>query len=167
MLSLILLSLGPALLFGADSADRAVRVLEQRCLSCHNAATRMAGVQLTSSAEVLSHKAKLVAAIGYAGKIKMPPTGALPADEAAALRTWLDAGAPFAAKPGTSTVAAPALWSNRGRVWGTWGPVALAVTERGAWDTVSPPGRQKTRGGEGSNVVQAHHNIGHPPRGSF
>ncbi len=106
---LLLLSLGiPCSVFAATT-DGALRILEQRCHSCHGASTRMAGIQLTSTAEVVTYKDRILGAINYTGKIKMPPTGKLTAEETAAIKTWIEAGAPWAAtgaKP-----AGPSHWS--------------------------------------------------------
>ncbi|MBL8213466.1 MAG: DUF1553 domain-containing protein [Bryobacterales bacterium] len=98
----------PVFVFAATS-DGALRILEQRCHSCHSASTRMAGIQLTSAPEVLTYKDRILGAINYTGKIKMPPTGRLSAEESAAVKAWLEAGAPWTAtgaKP-----AGPSHWS--------------------------------------------------------
>ncbi|MFN7919116.1 MAG: DUF1549 and DUF1553 domain-containing protein [Bryobacteraceae bacterium] len=89
--------------FGADDSTRAVAVVQQRCLQCHSAQTKMAGVQLTSTGEVTAVRDRLLAAIAYTGKIKMPPTGQLAAAEAALLKSWIEQGAPWTSNQERST----------------------------------------------------------------
>jgi len=91
---LLLLPAAGGFLSAADLAPAAVKILEQRCHGCHNARMQMAGVLLGSTAEVSSVKDRLIAAIAYTGKVKMPPTGALSAGEAKTLTDWVLAGAP-------------------------------------------------------------------------
>ena len=65
----------------------------------------MAGVRLTTSQEVIQNKDRILAAISYTGRIKMPPTGQLNAEDMSALREWIQSGAPWspaaATKPGS------------------------------------------------------------------
>src|SRR5687768_5889960 len=81
-----------------------------KCQSCHGAQMQMGGIRLTTTQEVLQNKDRVLAAIEYKGKIKMPPTGQLPALEAAALRDWIAAGAPWSQ---ATPVAAPQWWAFR------------------------------------------------------
>ncbi len=123
----------------ADPPSRAVSILEQRCHQCHDAKTKMAGVDLASSASVTALRAKIEAAIGYSGKIKMPPAGALPAEESAVLRAWLGLGAPWP-RAGTKPVSGGQWWSFRppvkpaipaGKVNPIDGFIAAKLSERG------------------------------------
>lgn len=114
--------------FAADdtAAARAVSILEQRCHQCHGAKTKMGGVQLTSSGDVQPLKERLVAAIGYQGKVKMPPAGALSAQESAAIRQWIADGANWPSVSGSTGAAKPAsTW------WAFRAPVRPAVPEPG------------------------------------
>ncbi|MBY0506719.1 MAG: DUF1549 and DUF1553 domain-containing protein [Bryobacteraceae bacterium] len=77
----------------ADSPTDAVAVLANKCQQCHNAQMQMAGVRLTSTADLLQHRDKVLAAVAYTGKVKMPPTGKLAAAEQSLLSAWLSAGA--------------------------------------------------------------------------
>ncbi len=95
----------PLLASAQDPGAQAVAVLEQRCHQCHDARTRMAGIALTSSAEVTAARDRIVAAIGYQAKVKMPPNGRLGSGEAAALTSWIGAGAPWKAGTGASRAA--------------------------------------------------------------
>jgi len=63
---------------------------------------RMGGVKLDSRSDVAAVTGRMAAALGYEGRVKMPPSGKLPADELALLREWLEAGAewPSAAPAG-------------------------------------------------------------------
>ena len=91
-------------------AQSPTQILESRCLSCHSAQARMSGVQLTSTADVTKVKDRLLNAISYASKVKMPPGGALPAAESATLTKWIADGAPWAT---TATIKAPTWWAFR------------------------------------------------------
>ena len=111
-LRLSLLTFAAAIVLAAqDQASRAIQVLQSRCLSCHSAQTRMAGVQLTSTADVTPLKARLLAALTYSGKVKMPPSGPLPAAESEVLAKWVDDGAVWTAAP--PTAATPNWWAFR------------------------------------------------------
>jgi len=98
--------------FSAVTPDEAVNLLRRRCHQCHSAATRMGNVQLTNTGDVLQSKDRILAAITHTGKVKMPPTGPLPADEAATLREWIAAGAPWSSAQPTATQQ-PTHWSFR------------------------------------------------------
>lgn len=100
-------------LSGADLAGEAVAVLEKRCHQCHNSKTQMAGVKLTSTSEVTAVRDKLLAAVSYSGKIKMPPTGALAAGEVQALTAWLAAGAAWPKEARAAGSGAPVWWAFR------------------------------------------------------
>jgi hypothetical protein len=104
-----ILASGAAVLY-ADTNTDAVAVLAAKCQQCHNGLMQMAGVRLTSTADLTANRDKVLAAIAYTGKIKMPPTGKLTADESKLLSTWLAAGAiwPSNAKPVTK---APTWWA--------------------------------------------------------
>ncbi len=95
----------------------AVAVLESRCHQCHAAKTRLGGVLLTSTAGVNAVAGRLREAIGYAGKIKMPPAGKLSAEESAILEKWLANGAKWpataAAVASSGQQNAPAHWAFR------------------------------------------------------
>lgn len=70
----------------------------------------MAGVRFTNAEEVLRHREKILAALEYAGKVKMPPTGALAEAEVKFLREWMNEGAKWPASAGATQ---PAWWSFR------------------------------------------------------
>ena len=97
----------------AQEDPRATQILESRCLSCHSAQARMAGIQLTSTDDVMRVKDRLLTAIGYGGNIKMPPTGALPAAESGTLIQWIANGAPWTAAT-----------KSKGPTWWAFRPVA-------------------------------------------
>jgi len=79
----------------ADLFEARVRpVLASRCQACHNATQRMGAVDLATGA-ALPDPARFLAAIGYEGKVKMPPAGRLPAEEMDALRQWASQGLPW------------------------------------------------------------------------
>jgi len=93
----------------ADFFERNVRpVLLNRCSACHGEKVSMAGLNLTTPGGFLKGadsgpvvvpgdpgSSRLLRAIGYAGKIKMPPTGKLPDAEIDALTKWVEMGAPW------------------------------------------------------------------------
>ena len=87
--------LAAASLAFAETNSDAVAVLAAKCQQCHNQQMQMAGVRLTSTADLTVNRDRVLAAIAYTGKVKMPPTGKLAAADAALLSTWLAAGAVF------------------------------------------------------------------------
>lgn len=87
---------------GAPAEPDAIAILSSRCLSCHNAEKRAGGIDLGSSrhaAAVLAGgaRSRLMQAVSSG---RMPPQGAkLRREELAAMRTWLERGAPYPATP--------------------------------------------------------------------
>jgi hypothetical protein len=79
----------------AGFEERVRPVLAAKCLACHSGTAAMAGVDFASGAGVSKAAERLAAAISYDGKVKMPPTGKLRADELGALSEWARAGAPW------------------------------------------------------------------------
>jgi len=78
---------------GALFEARVRPVLVERCQSCHGGKTPMAGVDLTTAAGARKAADRLVSAISYEGRVKMPPSGKLADGERAALAEWVRAGA--------------------------------------------------------------------------
>ncbi|MBM3757752.1 MAG: DUF1553 domain-containing protein [Acidobacteria bacterium] len=72
-------------------------VLATQCQTCHNAKVQTAGVDLTSEAGFRKVSARLLDVTSYSGRVKMPPSGKLPASDIAALGDWIRAGAPWPA----------------------------------------------------------------------
>ncbi len=69
------------------------QILTKRCLSCHNASSRMGNLSLATRADaerVLSGRL-----LDRIEKGQMPPGGGLPAQERDELKAWLAAGAPW------------------------------------------------------------------------
>jgi mono/diheme cytochrome c family protein len=95
-------------------------VFAENCQGCHNAKLKSGGLDL-SSAEGLKEaaaagffgtaaepdKSLILEALGYEGRIKMPPPGKLPGEKIAAIRGWVAAGAPTPATAESSTGSAP------------------------------------------------------------
>src|SRR5689334_19426270 len=83
----------------ADFFEAKIRpLLIARCASCHGDKTQMAGIQLTSKdglhrSSVVTpgdpSASRLVQAVRYAGKIKMPPDGKLADHEIQAIERWV------------------------------------------------------------------------------
>ncbi|MFN9085883.1 MAG: DUF1549 domain-containing protein, partial [Acidobacteriota bacterium] len=93
-----------ASLLAADFTTQVAPVLTSRCLSCHGAKTQMAGLRLDSRETLLqviqpgaAAASKLIARVeGHGGKT-MPPVGErLSPAQIAALKAWIDNGAPWA-----------------------------------------------------------------------
>jgi len=82
-------------------------LLAAKCQSCHNAKSAMAGLDLTSAAGFKKSEAagRLLTAVAYSGRVKMPPTGKLEEAEIGVLREWVNAGSHW---PATVVAAAPA-----------------------------------------------------------
>ena len=109
-------------------------VLANNCYSCHSVSAQMGGLRLDTKATVLkggnsgavvipgdAAKSRLVAAVGYRDKVKMPPSGKLKPDEIAALAAWVRMGAPWPEHKSTAT----AFSAN--------GEYVLTPAQRGFW----------------------------------
>ena len=83
-------------------------LLVANCRVCHGPDQQMAGLNLSSAAGFRRgadsgpvvvkgdpDDSRLIKAVGYRGRIKMPPTGKLAEGEIAALREWVRMGAPW------------------------------------------------------------------------
>lgn len=93
----------------ADFFERNVRpIFVNRCSSCHGERVSMAGLNLTTAEGFLKgtdtgpvvspgdpSASRLLRAVGYAGKIKMPPGGRLPDAEIETLTKWVEMGTPW------------------------------------------------------------------------
>jgi mono/diheme cytochrome c family protein len=100
----------------AEFFEKRVRpVLAENCVSCHGPKVQMAGIRLDSREALAKggqkgpflvagdpEKSALVHAIRYAGKVKMPPSGKLPAPAIEALEAWVKMGAPWPATVASS-----------------------------------------------------------------
>ena len=120
---------------GVEFFETKVRpLLVAKCQGCHGVASHMAGLDLSSSegfgkgadSGVLISgsdpaESRLMRAIGYEGQIKMPPTGRLKAEEIAAIREWIEMGAPWPAEKAKAAGA------------GTVKPVANLTEQRKFW----------------------------------
>src|ERR1700730_8933614 len=100
-------------------------VLKNNCQTCHNEKTRSSGLSLASRDSVLAGGNRgaalkpgspadslLVQAVEQSGDLKMPPSGKLQPQQIAAIRRWIEMGAPW---PSESAVAKQSkgadLWS--------------------------------------------------------
>ncbi len=80
---------------GADLFETSVRPLfAAKCISCHSGKSPMAALDLTAP-NAKDHAARILAAVRYDGKTKMPPAGKLRDSEIASVAKWVDAGAPW------------------------------------------------------------------------
>ena len=83
-------------------------LLETKCSACHGDQVKMAGLTLTTAEGFArgaesgplvepgdSGASRLIEAISYEGRIKMPPTGKLSDEEIGALKAWVKMGAPW------------------------------------------------------------------------
>src|SRR5262249_8594335 len=83
-------------------------VLEQNCSGCHTQANPMGGLDLRTRESILrggrrgpafipgqAAQSLLIQAVEGSGNLKMPPGKKLPPEAVAALREWIDAGAPW------------------------------------------------------------------------
>jgi cytochrome c553 len=77
-------------------------VFAAKCQGCHGAKTQTAGLNLSTSAGLDrvvvkgdSAQSKMFRALSYTGEIKMPPSGKLAANEIAAVKAWIEMGAPW------------------------------------------------------------------------
>jgi len=93
------------------TAERGFAVLKQSCFKCHGEGTKLSNLDLRTresslkggmhgAAIVPGNPAKSSLFHHVTGKVKpqMPPTGPLPDADIAALKAWIEAGAPYPAK---------------------------------------------------------------------
>src|SRR6266542_4771539 len=102
--------------FGQPGATSALAIFENHCLSCHGAA-QMSGLDLRQRDTVLKGGKRgpavvpgkpddslLYRAVARQGDLQMPPgKQALPPDEVARRRAWIEAGAPWQSSTASST----------------------------------------------------------------
>jgi hypothetical protein len=112
-----------------ESFEKKIRpILAGKCQPCHDTKQRMAGLDLTSAAGFGKgsdsgplvdpgdlDNSRLLKAVSYQERIKMPPTGKLPIDEIAALRAWLKLGAPWTEDPAKPVPSEPSARQNNPR----------------------------------------------------
>ena len=75
-------------------------VFAMKCHACHSGKVKMGGLDLqdpTSFREVTEKGVRMLKALSYEEKTKMPPSGKLPAEQIADLKAWVETGAPWPA----------------------------------------------------------------------
>ncbi|MDX1979578.1 MAG: DUF1553 domain-containing protein [Bryobacteraceae bacterium] len=78
-------------LAASEHFEKKVRPLfAEKCLGCHSGKTQMGGLNLATGAG--ADAARILAAVEYQGKVKMPPTGKLPDAGIAAVKAWIEEG---------------------------------------------------------------------------
>jgi hypothetical protein len=117
--------------------EKSVRpLLATRCQGCHGPAKQKGGLRLDSRAAILqgggsgpavvpgdARASLLIDAVNYGDSVQMPPKSKLPEPEIAALKRWVDMGAPWGtdvAASGTSGAASAdfqATLRERSRFW--------------------------------------------------
>ncbi len=85
--------LSATLCAAADVAVEAPALLARRCVSCHNAKAKAAGLDLSTRDTTLRVDRKRLLARVQLGQ--MPPDGALPAADQQLIAKWIDAGLPW------------------------------------------------------------------------
>src|ERR1700736_3189311 len=82
-------------------------IFSEKCQGCHNAKLKSGGLDLSSPSGIKQaaaegffgiatepDKSLLLQALSYAGRVRMPPQGKLPAETIAGIREWIASGAP-------------------------------------------------------------------------
>jgi len=105
------------------SAERAVSILRENCAGCHGAAVKMSKLDLRTRESILAggahgpaiqpgdpEKSRLFRLIAGLDKPAMPPTGKLRDEQIAALRVWIEEGAPM---PESAQNSEPQYWAFR------------------------------------------------------
>ncbi len=84
-----------------------------KCQECHGAKLQLGGFDLLSAEGFRKSPGpqRLLAAIEYNGKIKMPPGAKLPPAEIAALQEWVRLGSPWPAGSSVEKAPSPGWWS--------------------------------------------------------
>jgi hypothetical protein len=99
--------------------------LHDRCANCHGPSLQSSGLRLDSRDAILKGGVRgpaitpgspqtslLLAAIEQSGSLKMPPGGKLPGTTIAAIRRWIELGAPFSlARPEPAAAATNDTWA--------------------------------------------------------
>jgi mono/diheme cytochrome c family protein len=122
-ISLLLLANQSASAGPADAVEffeRKVRpLLANNCLICHGPKMQMRGLDLSTASGFFKgsdkgpvvikgdpENSRFIQAVGYQGKIKMPPAGKLQDQQIDDLRDWVRMGAPWPASVAAALVAA-------------------------------------------------------------
>jgi cytochrome c553 len=128
----------------AEFFEKRVRpLLVTRCQACHDAARHTAGLDLTSAAGLRKgadsgpvfltgdvENSRLVRAVGYQERIKMPPTGRLKDEEIAVLREWVRMGAPWPSPQNGSAGAPEQGYSRAQREFWSFRPLKRVAPPR-------------------------------------
>ncbi len=136
---------------GAEFFERQVRPLfVQHCYSCHAKGQKKGGLSLADRAALLAggesgavialekpDDSLLIAAVEHRGGMAMPPNGKLSDGEIAALRKWIELGAPWpeSANKGSGIRASGSITDEDRQFW-SFQPVkdvAPPVVKNGAW----------------------------------
>lgn len=101
------------------------------CYACHGQKMQMGGLNLSTGAGAGPEtgvivkgdpeQSRLYQALAYSGKIKMPPSGKLSADDVAAVKTWIEMGGVWPAS--TNTTAAKSPISSEARKHWSFQPI--------------------------------------------
>ena len=107
-------------------ASRGVKVMEQRCWTCHGTDTAQSGLRLNGRDAILqggsrgpamvpgnAAQSRIIQAVRRTGDLSMPPGPKLPDAEVAALEAWIAAGAPWPATAPSASARATEWWSFR------------------------------------------------------
>lgn len=108
-----------------DLASAGVKILKANCTQCHSSSVKMSGLDVSVRDGLLkggtrgaaltpgkSEASPLIQAVRRVGKLAMPPTKALSAEDVNTLARWVEAGAEWPTENITSPkVAAPQWWS--------------------------------------------------------
>ena len=111
-------------LWAQSDSQKATEVLRANCASCHGAAMQMSSLRVDSREAVVkggakgaavipgnSAQSRLIQLVTHAAQPSMPPGRKLSDADINALRTWVDAGAPWPKDGGALEIKAPAWWS--------------------------------------------------------
>jgi mono/diheme cytochrome c family protein len=117
---------GVGAIYAQADSRRAIEVLTANCAACHGSAMQMSSLRLDSRDALLkggakgaaivagdSSKSRLMQFVTHAAQPAMPPGKKLAEADIDALRTWIDAGAPWPKDGGALEVKAPTWWSFR------------------------------------------------------
>ncbi|MFO0911228.1 MAG: PSD1 and planctomycete cytochrome C domain-containing protein, partial [Isosphaeraceae bacterium] len=112
-------------------------ILVEHCVKCHGPDKQKGGLRLDSGAAVRTggdsgpavvpgkpEESLLIDAVAYEG-LEMPPDGQLPEAQRAALKKWVELGAPWPNGPAATPVARPKI-TDADRAWWAFQPVKRA-----------------------------------------
>ena len=117
-LAIVILAAAPLLAQTPDQEffEKKVRpIFVANCYTCHGRKMQMGGVNLSTGTGAAPET--VYQALTYSAKIKMPPSGKLPADDVAVVKSWIEMGGVWPAGTPTTTAAKSPISPEARKHW--------------------------------------------------